>query len=337
MKPVRTRFKLLSENLGFSLSELLVMMFITSVIMSSVATLAVWGGNEFRRLQAEIQAQRDVMRLETLLRKYMSQALQVEATPIAQGGDVRTDEMGRFLGPANGTAQNLNTIALMTAARAGSDFITIGSFLREWGNSRRTQAANTTFSRVLGTGIYYLPPIPRAGALPGKAGMIFIDDGGAVAGPPSRRTSPDLGDLWFLGITEISVQKQIAERATGLVDNVGTNPDVSAPGSLPGGPFTMLKGYTINFTMRIQLQNNADVSYCPDQDILNGTAGCDAGAAYIDMQREVKVSFANNNLGMPMTGVGRNPANNAAVNWAMERPMGNLHFFRPIFPDVWEN
>ncbi|MEO0335834.1 MAG: hypothetical protein AAF202_05550, partial [Pseudomonadota bacterium] len=210
------------------------------------------------------------------------------------------------------------------------------------GLTGRTAAAANNFSNPQATGIYYLPPEPKVDAFPGKAGMIIIDDGGQGFGPPARATSPDRGDLWFLGVTEFAVQKKLPVRATPLCNNIGSNPDdcnlATNTGTLGGGfNYTMLLGYTLRFTMRFQLAMNADITFCPDGDVAGGTAGCAAGAPYFDLQREVRVAFGNNNISEPLIGLTRNPATNNPAYWVMDRPLGFLHFFKPLFPDVWEN
>jgi hypothetical protein len=326
-------------------------MFITSVVMSAVATRAVWGGNEFRRLQIEIQAQRDVLRLETHLRKYLSQGVQMHGDQVTQGDFTTALEFGFLLGPNDGSPQDLDTLASMNALMAGRDYIVIGAFLREWGLFNRATAAEDYVSEIRPTGIFFVPPTAKAGSVVGKAGVLIIDDGGegSAFGPITGETSlfvePGREDLMFTGITELSVQKKVNIRPTRLVDNIGTIPDFSNPaitdGSNNGAQLNggveriMLAGYTIRFSMRFHTQNNEDMTFCPQADV--GSAGCVAGAAYFDLEREVRVAFPNNNLEVPILGQATTPVSGTTVGWVMTRPLGFLHFFRPVFPDVWEN
>lgn len=306
------------SNLGFSLSEIVVVMAISSIVMSALVGLAIWGAAEFRRIQGEIEAQREVLRLETTLRQYVGQAVNVSSEDLVQGGVAMG--AGQGIGRFHANAAGGNPQVWDEISDFATPIVTIGVFLREWGFFPEDEAVTNLFSQPVATGIFLAAPV--AGTPTGTTGVLFIDPGAAGGGAAlGGGVSPDYGDIFFAGITSFRFQKELADR------------DINGP--VVAGGRTQLKAVTFGYSIRFHIADATNLTWCPNEDVVNGLAGCTPGSPFFDVEREVRVVLHNNDLTPPITGPVTLGVGGPAAAWILERPAGFLHFFRPVFPEVW--
>ena len=278
-----------------------------AVVTLALSSLMVWAVLEFEGVKRRLIAQAEALRLEIMLRKYVTPAIKVKGanlangnTALGNGGAVSgaADGQGRFAGNFNYT---------QIADWPGTGWKNLALFLREGKEPVIGGASNTRRSTMIETAIVLRAPTATT------AGVVFIDSSGDSAG---GAMTPDWADQWVGGIVEFELDKKVKNN----VDH-----------RWPGGTYTddRVISVLMNYKLRYHISSSLPKRWCPTADVTGGTAGCGGGAGYVDIQRSVRVVLVNNNIGT---------RDNFGVDyWIEDRPLGFLHLFRPVIPDVWSN
>lgn len=295
----------MKNNKGFTLIELSVSTFIAGVATLALSSLMVWAVVEFEAIKRRLMAQSESLKAEILLRRYVGQAIQVEAlTPLANTGD---DDLSALAWEGGGRfAADFNHDELGDWPGAWQN---VAVFLRDWRwKVNNVGAINDLKSDLYLTGIFLRrPEAPGASTM----GVLFIDPGLTAAGAKSDTVSPDYSDHWVGGIVEFGVRKKVLN-----------NP------ALEGGvSYDRVISVLFNYKIRYHYSGSKARSWCPQLDITN-TVCPNSEVGYTDIQRSVRVILPNNRL---------NTKNIGANVWEWDRVLGPVYFFRPVFPKVREN
>lgn len=294
------------SNKGFTLAELTVASGVAAVVTLALSSLMVWAVVEFDGVKRRLVAQAEALRLEIMLRKYVTSAIKVKGGHLSATGDVNLSNGGSASGSLDGHGMFAAPFNYQQLSDWPGDWQNVGLFLREWKEPVITGATNTRFSNLVPTSIVVRAPTPTT------AGVVFIDasgDNGLGA------MTPDYSDQWVGGIVEFELDKKWKEGVRHAA----------------AGGYTdwRLISVLINYKLRYHMASSLPKLWCPSADVSASTAGCSGGAGFADIQRSVRIVLVNNNIGTR--------DDFGADTWIEDRPLGYLHLFRPIIPDVWSN
>lgn len=292
-------------NKGFTVAELTVASGVAAVVTLALTSLMVWAVVEFEGVKRRLIAQGEALRLEIMLRKYVTTAIKVKGFDIADNGNVALGNGGAASGDLDGHGAFAQDFDYQQISDWPGDWQNVGIFLREWKEPVVTGAADTRRSVLVPTSIVVRAPTATT------SGVVFID---ASGDDPGGIMSPDYADQWVGGIVEFSLEKKIK------------NPVLHA-GGLPND--TRVISVLMGYKLRYHVASNLPKIWCPALDVANATGGCTGGAGFVDIERSVRIVLVNNNIGTRDVF--------PASPWIEDRPLGFLHLFRPIIPDVWRN
>lgn len=295
----------IANNKGFTLAELTVASGVAGVVTLALSTLMIWAVMEFEGVKRRLVAQSEALKGEVMLRRYVTNAVKVlggAGNDLANG----TTTVGNGVGASNifdghgRFAADFNYDQMADWPVSG--WKNVGAFLREWREPIISGGPPNRRSQLFPTGIFIRAPTATT------SGVMFIDTGEI---PPAGMT-PGYGDQWMGGLTEFELSRQ----------------EKVADGTMAGQ--NRIVSLLFRYRVRYHMSTNLPKRWCPTADVVAAVAGCTGGAGYADIERSVRIVLVNNNIGT------RQPQ--AAPNdWVQERPLGSLHFFRPIFPNVWRN
>ncbi len=294
-------------NKGFTLAELTVASGVTAVVTLALSSLMVWAVVEFEGVKRRLVAQGEALRLEIMLRKYVTPAIKMQGNNLGAVGNRNLVNGGVVSGPDDGKGRFTANFNHTQLADWPGDWQNVALFLREWKEPVTSGPQSSRRSLLVPTSIVVRAPSATT------SGVVFID---ASGDDPNGVMSPDYSDQWVGGIVEFSLDKQIKN-----------NVDHAVAG---GYSDSRLISVLMSYKLRYHMASNLPKRWCPTADIVAATAGCTGGSGYVDLERSVRIIMVNNNIGT-------RDNFGAGNEWIESRPLGFLHVFRPIIPDVWSN
>lgn len=300
----------MGNNKGFTLAELTVASGVAAVVTLALSSLMVWAVLEFEGVKRRLVAQAEALRLEIMLRKYVTPAIKVKGANLANG-NTALGNGGAVSGAADGQgrfAANFNHIQL--SDWPGTGWQNVALFLREGKEPPIGGPAAQRRSLLVETAIVVRAPTATT------SGVVFIDSAGDNFG---GAMTPDWADQWVGGIVEFQLDKKVKNNVVHRLPAGGTYTD------------SRVVSVLMNYKLRYHMSSSLPKRWCPTADVTGGTAGCGGGAGYVDIQRSVRIVLPNNNLGT------RDVYPDPLDYWIEDRPLGFLHLFRPVIPDVWSN
>lgn len=269
------------KNKGFTLSEIMVAVFMTSVGFLALSTIVFFTFQQFHYLRDRLEAEASAARAESMFKTYLGQAVDVSMSnlPNNNWNISTTNPIGRLR--ANFVWDRI--------AASPNNWNTLAVFVREGGGNGPTQNYGGT---PMKTAMWYRRPSPTT------SGVIFLnvgEQGGAM--------SPSYGGLYADRITYLAMEK------------VGT-----------GNRVTNVR---VQIRVRYHRFSRFGTTWCPTQDIVNGTANCNNQVSYFDIERSFNVVLRNNLI---------KAAGTAGPNGSLreERTLGHVYFFRTVNPIVWD-
>lgn len=278
---------------GFSLIEVMVAIGVSGTVLLVVTTLSMFAYYQFHNMKSRLEAETSANRLEYLFKSYLSQALNISGVVtlteasgmVATIADAATGQ-GQWLGDPNTT----NTYNRMSDI--AGDWLTLGVFVREAGTGPN--------GLPLPAAIWYRKPSPAT------SGVIFFENIDGTAMPAAVNMTPDYGDQFVSGVTNLEFQRQ----------------DLGEAGAL------QLSSLRISFTLRYGIRHSqaAGQNWCPQADIAAAVAGCvTPGLNYREVTRNFEIVLRNN----------FRTANSITGGARETRTLGPLYFFRVINPARW--
>ena len=90
------------NNRGFTLAEMTVASGVAALVTLALSSLMVWAVVEFENVKRRLIAQGESLKAEVLLRKYISTAIKVQSTDLADAGNVVLGNGGTVSGALDG-------------------------------------------------------------------------------------------------------------------------------------------------------------------------------------------------------------------------------------------
>jgi hypothetical protein len=292
------------NNRGFSLAELIVASGI-GVMLAGVAGFAfIEAMNMFTRTTRQYTAEADMIGAMYTLKSTLSRT-----SVVLYGGDASVANNSRsnktkYAGSPNRTSDG---VLFRYPAVTGSGIYLIAMANRELNSD---SGANPFVSKIYGTAVYYQRyEYTKSGALYFDMERSTSGAAGTEAGGEWVNLSPRNAPLAYGRMTEFSVEKiRVLNSDSSITMDAGGG-DVDKP----------VLGADFRISMRYFTRGNVnDWRWCPKA-IIAGTAACRTNTNYYDIEKTLKVTFSNNIMQNPRTGIG-------------PRGYGNLFFFHSTPP-----
>lgn len=285
------------NNRGFTITELIVSSAI-GIILAGIATFAfIEAISLFNRSVRQYQAETDMLGAMISIKSTFSRSISVKYGGAASGA---TDTYSRRVAT---TAQEMTNGALFrySTAAAGTGVRLIGLVNREMGGN--TLADNSNFQ---GVGVYY----QTFSTSPHKSGALYVDTEKTNAPPFGwAKVSPVNAVLGFGRFVEFATENIRVLNTDGSMTMDAGAGDVGKP--VLSADFRLVVRY---FTKVIR---NTDYRWCPSAQI-SGNPDCQSNALFYDIEKRVKVVFANNAF--------------TSTTVYPQRPYGNIYFFKSVTP-----
>lgn len=300
--------------------ELTIATAIAGIVALALSSLMVWAVVEFEAVKRRLIAQGEALRLEVMLRRYVTTAIKLKGgsdgvtndpvNDLAASGNVNLGNGGTVSGEFDGHGKFARGFVYdQLSDWPPSGWQNVAVFMREWKEPVTSGGAATRLSDMIETGIAVRAPTATT------SGVVFID---AAGDSPNGAMTFDYSDQWVGGIVEFSLEKKVKYGSRHMVGTAAAYTD------------SRLVSVLMTYKLRYHLATNLPKMWCPSTDVTNAVAGCTGGASFVDIERAVRIVFPNNNMGARENfGLGN--------EWIEDRPMGAFHFFRPVLPNVWEN
>jgi Tfp pilus assembly protein PilE len=297
------------NNRGFSLAELIVASGI-GVMLAGIAGFSfIEAMNMFTRTTRQYTAEADMIGAMYTLKSTLSQS-----SVVLYGGDASTANNSWSNKTVFGAVPNRvsDGVLFRYPAATGSGIYLIAMANRELSSDSST---NPFVSKIYGTAIYYQRyEYTTSGALYFDMERNANGAAGTDAGGEWVHLSPRNAPFAYGRMTEFKVEKiRVLNTDNSITMDAGAG-DTNKP--VLGADFKIIMRY---FTRGLV----SDWRWCPSA-LISGTAACRSNTNYYDIEKTLKVTFANNTLQNPRTGVG--------MPGIGPRAYGNLFFFHSVPP-----
>lgn len=309
-------FKKIPNNKGVSLIELLVTVAIGLVVSGGIASVFVFAMQQFTILVEKNQAEEDSLRMNFYLRRYLSQAVDLNA--------VTTISTGAFGGGTGQIDVDFELLVPSSSDMAGAGdsgaFARFAIFNREAALfSTGTNQLPAAGSEMRQTGIFLKDTDADAPTPDRRAGAMIFD----IGTPHGSQMVPNVSDVFLTRLHNFRVQRVVCNGVGGgyavEVVNYATGHIEKCLSSTwaPGGQTFKVKTITLETFTRYFKTSNKD-SWNFRAPVGGGNVG-----PYYDLVQTIKINFKNNALTNQSLTSGPNKE---------ERVHGSVYFYDFFIP-----
>lgn len=309
---VRNALKIIRNNKGVTLVELLVTAAIGIFVSMGIASVFVFAMQQFTILVEKNAAEENALQITYYLRQYLSQAVDVNAVTAVgaalPGGTGQIDVNFRLLD------QNFSGVG---AADSG-EFVRFAVFNREAGTYNNAAGGMPMGGSDLRKTAIFIKDTSPASSFPDASSGAVVFDFNTETGV----IVPEASDLFYSRIHDFQVQRVNCPGAGGLAAEVVEEasgrlwPCLPAGWAPAGGVTYKIKTITVVIATRyFKSATKGDWNY-------RAPVGGAPTAPYRDIVQTVKINFKNNSL----------TQNSLVGRGSEERVHGSLYFYDYIMP-----